>query len=200
MAGRNANVGMFRRSFKWVKDKIKARDMFAIPVSLNFEGESQFRTGIGGCTTIVILLLLLAYASLLLKSVINKENSNVTKNSVQSDLTYDTTKYNVGKHGFNFGVALVHSNGTDISTDQSLVTMSMSQVTFKASTGGGFSDQTTDINFQLCTADSFSNLNSEKLSSLNVFSEFYCPATNDYVVSGNLIASEYNYIKILIKK
>lgn len=60
--------------------------------------------------------------------MISREDSTITKNTVQTDLTYDPTRYHIGEHGFNFGVALVHSNGSNLMNDQSLLSMEISQV------------------------------------------------------------------------
>jgi hypothetical protein len=62
-----------------------------------------------------------------MKSLIERNNSTITKNTIQTDLTYETTVQNIGKRGFNFGIALVHSNGTNIVEDSTLMTMEITQ-------------------------------------------------------------------------
>jgi hypothetical protein len=201
MVKQGQKPGMIRSSFSWFKDKIKSRDMFGIPISLNFEGENEFKTGIGGWISSFVTIIVLIYAALLLKTLIAREDSSVVKNTIQTDLTYDVDNHYVGEKGFNFGVALVHSNGTDILNDQSLATVTISQVKWLGDEiGDNHTNFSKELTYQLCNASSFPNLNEKTLTTLKVFSEYYCPTTTDYVLSGNLISTKYNYIKISVKK
>ena len=62
------------KAINWGVQKVKDRDRFATPVQLKFKGDSEFKTGIGGLSSIVMLITLLVYASLLIRQMILKEN------------------------------------------------------------------------------------------------------------------------------
>ena len=181
--------------------KVRDWDQFGIPISLTYQGDTEYKTNIGGCTSIIVILIIYYYAAILLRSVINREQSTVTVNTIQTDLTYDPTSYNIGQNGFTFGVALVHSNGSDIMLDPTVVDLQMDQVTWRGDEiGDGHVATPSSISYGLCDPTDFENLNEETLGHLNVWSEYYCPDSHDYRVSGNLISTLYNYVRIKVKK
>ena len=189
------------KAYKWIVGKVQSRDLFGIPISLTYKGDTEFKTCIGGCTSIFVTSIILYYAALLLKILINREESNVSVNTIQTDLTYNPVSYNIGRAGFTFGVALVHNNGSDLMNDESLLTMDIEQVTWVgAEIGDNHTAFANKINHSVCDVSDFSNLNSRTLDSLNVFSEYYCPDQHDYNISGNLISTLYNYVRVKIKK
>ena len=63
-----------QRFAKWTSDSVKSIDRFGIPISLHFQQNTEFKTAIGGCTSILMLIGLAVYAGLLLKQLINKDN------------------------------------------------------------------------------------------------------------------------------
>ena len=78
--------GFFRKTLVFTVNQIKSRDRFATPISLNYKGESTFKTGIGGLFSLLLLWGLLIYSALLLKQMINRENSGDLK---QFNKTYN---------------------------------------------------------------------------------------------------------------
>ena len=96
--------GIVKKGVGWVKNKIKGTDRFAVPVSLNFKGDSSFKTGIGGIVSVVIILGLLGYSIILLKGMINRENSNINSITKIENLIYDPTKYNLNDYSFLAGI------------------------------------------------------------------------------------------------
>ena len=46
-----------------VKAIIKGCDMFGLPVALTYKGEGKFKTAIGGCVSMVIILATIVYAA-----------------------------------------------------------------------------------------------------------------------------------------
>ena len=60
-----------------ISDKVKSIDRFGIPISFNFQKDTEFNTAIGGCTSFMLLIGLAMYAAILLKQLINKENSGL---------------------------------------------------------------------------------------------------------------------------
>ena len=192
---------LMTKAMRWTKDKITSRDLFGIPVSLTYDGEGEFKTGIGGFVSVIVTLILLAYSIQLFKVLVMRESATVTKNTVQTDLTYDPTRHELSQNGFDFGVALVHSDGTDIMNDPDYVSVTMSQLTWTGDTvGDGHAQSARSFDYQLCDPSSFQNLDQFALTTLKVYEQYYCPKERNLVVSGNLISTEYNYVKILIKK
>ena len=60
----------------WITQKVKDNDQFGTPVLLRYKGDTEFKTGIGGITSIWLLIVLLFYSALLIKQMINRESRN----------------------------------------------------------------------------------------------------------------------------
>ena len=96
--------GFVRKGVSWVKNKIKDTDRFALPVSLNFKGDSSFKTGIGGVVSVVIIWGLVGYSVILWIGMVNRENSVINSVTKIGNLIYDPTKYNLNDYKFIVGI------------------------------------------------------------------------------------------------
>ena len=63
-----------KRVLNFISRSIKSRDRFATPISLNYDGDTEFKTTIGGSVSVALFLFLIVYSALLLKQMINREN------------------------------------------------------------------------------------------------------------------------------
>ena len=84
--------GKSRKIFDWVADKVKSTDRFATSISLNFQGDTSFKTGIGGLATVFSLWFLLAYFGLLLSKMVNRDNSVINSITKMDSLIYNSKK------------------------------------------------------------------------------------------------------------
>ena len=69
----NAAPTGLMKAINWGFQKVKDSDRFATPVQLKYKGDSEFKTGIGGLSSIVMSIILLVYTLLLIKKMILKE-------------------------------------------------------------------------------------------------------------------------------
>lgn len=185
----------------WMGEQVTNSDMFGIPISLTYKGNTVFKTKLGGMVSLIATIIIYYYTIVLFKMLVERGGSTVSVNSIQTDLTYDPIEYNIGKAGFGFGIALVHSNGSDILQSSSLVSVSIQQVNWYGSDiGDGHSVSSSPLSYSVCEPSDFENLNYETLNTLKVFTEYYWPDDLDYSISGNLISTNYNYVKITVSK
>ena len=63
-----------KRVINFISRSLKSRDRFATPISLNYDGDTEFKTTIGGSVSVILFLILMAYSALLFKQMINREN------------------------------------------------------------------------------------------------------------------------------
>ena len=56
---------------------VKQSDYFGTPVSLNFKGETKFKTVVGGVVSLSILIGLLIYTGFLMNVMIKREDSSL---------------------------------------------------------------------------------------------------------------------------
>ena len=106
--------GFAKRGVIWIKEKVKGTDRFALPISLNFKGESSFKTITGGTVSVVILMVLLGYSILLLKEMINRESSIVNSITKIDNLIYNPNKYNLNDFNFIFGIYSTETDGSHL--------------------------------------------------------------------------------------
>ena len=119
--------GFIKRGALWVKEKIKGTDRFAIPISLNFNGQSSFKTGIGGIVSAIILLALLGYSVLLCKEMINRESRVINSNTKIENLIYNPYKYNLNNYNFALSIYAVEASGSHF-IDPSYFTLDVKQI------------------------------------------------------------------------
>ena len=98
----------------WTVNFIKNTDRFGKHITLNFEGKGIFQTTIGGSATILLSILLIVYSSILLKQMINRENSIINANTKIKNLIYDPTKYNLEDYLFAFGIYAEGAYGSTV--------------------------------------------------------------------------------------
>ena len=63
-------------------DMIKNRDIYGQPINLNYQGDDSFRTIPGGILSIILLGLVLCYSFIKGKYMINKEQWQITQQTV----------------------------------------------------------------------------------------------------------------------
>ena len=62
---------------------------FGAPVSVNFDGKTKFKTALGGCTSILVILIVLVYSTERLARVIIGTNNVVSQYTVYHNLETD---------------------------------------------------------------------------------------------------------------
>lgn len=75
----------------------------------NFEIES-FKTLLGGITTVIVRLLILAISVSLMVTIFQRSNTSKTTSSTIKDLSVDTEKHYIGKSTFAFAMKMIGPN------------------------------------------------------------------------------------------
>lgn len=96
---------------KLADNSLKKLDLFAQPISITFKGESSFRTPIGGIMSILLGTLMIAFLSVKMNSLINREGSTVRKDTLISVSNQDSPAYKIGEGGNSFTFALSDTGG-----------------------------------------------------------------------------------------
>lgn len=117
------------------KKLFRRLDLYAMPVSLRYKGEKKFYTNYGACTSLLIILLMLAYIYteiMLMLSQTQYESTQTVKTVVERDLATGLEAYdNVVASGvyvdMTFGIRAFHENFTDFN-DPSYFTINFSQL------------------------------------------------------------------------
>jgi hypothetical protein len=86
---------------------VKLADIYGAKISLSFKGQSVFRTYIGGISSIVVLLAVLAFMIFRGNVLLNKEGTIINKNSFIKELNQQP-EFNPWNFGFDvaFGIGV----------------------------------------------------------------------------------------------
>ena len=119
----------FRSCLNYVKKSIICSDMFGAEVKLWFEGQSSFKTVIGGLSTVIIKLTSFAIMIWMLVNIIQRNNSTKNISKLITDLSTDTTKHYIGKSTFAYAIKLQGPN-PNLIFDSSYFTFEFNQVEY----------------------------------------------------------------------
>ncbi|CAI2361198.1 unnamed protein product [Moneuplotes crassus] len=81
----------YLKTLKWSYNRIRNRDIFRQSVSLTYRGKDNFSNFAGGLATLIMLLILLGYTVVLLRTMFKRTDVSWNQNSIQTDLRYDDT-------------------------------------------------------------------------------------------------------------
>jgi hypothetical protein len=85
-------------------------DMYGHPISLTYVEEREFKTTIGGASTVVGRLIIFAYF-LAQVAMVAQNSMTVTNSSFFRDLSTDTTIYNLDPTVFDFAILVESMSG-----------------------------------------------------------------------------------------
>ena len=84
-------------------------DLFAVPVSLTYQGKTRFSTQCGGCFSLLLIIALLTYSSLLLYQLIVHPVLQSYSESIYFSVADNTEWYNIPTKTSTLAIAM---NGT----------------------------------------------------------------------------------------
>jgi len=163
-------------------------------------GDNFYRTGAGGCTSLLIFAFVCVYSGVLFSQLINRENRVVNSVTKIDDLISNPAKYKLSDYNFLFSLYDTDGN-TSILTNSSYFKVDVEHVQRnRTAPGGSKTSQTiTPIGLQECGSRYEPLVGSTLSNSLKMY-KFLCPKTSELHIGGLGLSTEYNYVKISIKK
>ena len=152
-------LGNFRMNVsRWMKNKIKQCDVFSQPVELSYKGQTKYSTFIGGCASLIIIIVMVIYATSLLIALVYRSETRKSKNTIVQDLSDSPPVYNVDKN--NFGIFHLYRNSfSDPVYDESYFNVRYYQVITTVNDEGMIVDEITEYGHEHCNENfPFSNL------------------------------------------
>ena len=188
------------RFILWTTQSIKSYDRFANPISLNYLGDTKFKTGFGGIISIFLLWALMGYTALLIKQMINYEGSVINSITKINNLMTDSTKYNLNDYNFYFGTFQMGQYGSKL-YDSNYFDLVATQYTISKSAAGSYKSTTssTNLNFDYCK-NKFEKYLGTDLNNAIRMDQGYWTNITDMYIGGNLLSSEYNYVEITLTR
>ena len=76
-------------------NRIKSFDRFGEPITVNYQGEGDFKTIGGACISILVSLLVLVFAFVSAEQLILRRDPNISTTAEYSNYASDTQKFNL---------------------------------------------------------------------------------------------------------
>ena len=88
-----------------MKEKFKNLDFYGEGIHLTYKGVNKYKTSPGAVTSLIVIIVLTAYAGYKCYNLVNKINPNVSKQSFIRGLSKDPS-FKPGEYGFDlaFGI------------------------------------------------------------------------------------------------
>lgn len=171
---------IFTKVISYFTGKMRNYDQFAIPITLNYNGEDSFKSYLGGFFSIIAMILTFIYGLTLLIALFNYSNTVINTVELIRNLATDTTTYKINNDAFAIGVYGTNTNG-DLLYDPSYVTVTAFHVTQRLSSVGGsvISQTQTQLTVTTCNNRFYEAVGESLATSLGT-SQFYCISENQY--------------------
>ena len=85
-----------------ILDKVRGCDQFGATVNLNFKGETEYKTLCGGCFSLALRVLILAFFCMQLAAVIQYDDPNILSYQVMEDRSQMDEPYVLSDYNVNF--------------------------------------------------------------------------------------------------
>ena len=125
------------RILKWIKETIKNRDIFEKSISLTYKGNHSFKTLFGGIVSTIILILMILYGIMLFIQMVNRDNTNKSKNSIVIDPEEKAQYYHIGTNNLSFAIYLSQASDKTPFIDESYFNISITQLEYVLDDGTG---------------------------------------------------------------
>ena len=192
------------RSINCIDANIRKRDIFGVPVSLNFKGEETFKTTFGGLITLICIVISVNLMISEVRTMITRDNTVINTSTLIRDLINDSTEFKIGEDGFRFGLAVAEERGqlTDdflLETEYLNFTMFHHRLTRESIGSNNSSSEFVDLGLKRCDEE-FSEV-ADQQTILNIgFDRYRCPEHKNYTLGGNIYSEQLNEIIIRINR
>ena len=175
--------------------------MFGAPVTLNFEGEDNFKTCFGGCISIAVFIFIVVYSFILFNTMIKLQETVINTNILVDSLAENSQKYDLNQSNFILGL---YSENDSIAAlyNSSYLIIHAFQVTSTTDQVGATQNRT-EVRRNLTLGlwnDRFNPILGESIA-FNVGTRSVIWINeSDISIGGNFASLEYNYIEWNIYK
>ncbi|CAI2382175.1 unnamed protein product [Moneuplotes crassus] len=206
-------MSKLKATFNWVKDKIKAKDIFNHKICLTHNGSDRYSSFVGGCTFIVVVAFLMVYGGLLFVSMFRRREITANVNVFKGDLKdngafgYTSTagslaegiKLTDGPYiAVNFtpsmSTHLFGSDGSDLVPASEAFNVWAFYEDLDADTQESYNYNATILHFETCNEDNFPNLS--KLG--ETINQFKCLNLKGLELQGDILNGKRKAIRFQV--
>ncbi|CAI2386664.1 unnamed protein product [Moneuplotes crassus] len=187
--------GFLPRVSSYCTSTLKSFDMYPHTVSFTFKGQEEFKTMIGGFISFVIKVVILYYAYVMVRLMLERKNTQKSVNSVVKDILNDPTAFHMNGTDFSFGFKLLVGEEEEIELEGNEY-FEVEIVRHTKLTDGTLQREV--VPFAKCGNTLFKYYNQTEVNSIGI-NDFYCPTTSDFVIQGNAISKDFTNFELNVK-
>ena len=188
---------IFKKIVNYVFAKVKEYDMYGKEINFTYKGDQTYNTFVGGLTSISIFVMSFIYAYLLFNIMISNSNSAKSTNKLVKNLGKNDTRLVLNETNFSIAFSL-DDRGSNLLSDQSLLTIELLQYVWEKNSEGVYQVQTQEVPL-VQGGEQYFNFDTEEVIT-NSIDRYLCPETNIFELQGNSISERYSYIEFNVKK
>lgn len=87
---------------------LKQLDLFALPVTINYKGNQKFPTIFGSVVSVLCFTLITVFTMLKVQGLLNRDNANISTNTIMVDLQEEFGVLNAKENRFDFAIGLIN--------------------------------------------------------------------------------------------
>ena len=189
--------------FIWISSWIRSFDIYGKSISFTYKGEDQYKTLMGGCITIVIKVLMVVFAWNLALSMLNRNNTISSVNTIINDIRQDNELLNLTDTEFSFIIRAhykLNNRFRRLVRNDTIFSLSVNQYTRSGSSENDNVNRTANpINIGLWSNEYF-NASSAFDSIFQTGGALLWLDSYDFELKGNKLSSEFKYVDVTISK
>ncbi|CAI2382433.1 unnamed protein product [Moneuplotes crassus] len=188
---------ILKKSSKYILEKVRDRDMYPRPIAFTFKGKEEFRTLFGGLISMAIQVVIVLYAYIMLKIMIERNDTSKSVNTIVSDILNDKSpvSLNTTDFSFAFDAFILDDDNFDFNNNE-YFEIELLQWIKQPDTGELSS---TNIPYERCGTSLFQYYNQTEVQKLGI-QEYLCPLSRNYIVQGNSLSTDFIYLEFNIVK
>ena len=191
---------VLKQVYKFVKSRIKSSDLYGKKISMTYWGEDSFKTTYGGIISLLIKLIVFAYACILISVIFKRGDTKKTLNTTIKDLTNDKTKHYVGKGSFAFAISYKEfSSNTNFLMDSTYFVFTLQNMFYTRNLDGTVNVSSSEIPFDYWR-ENFKFVTDKNQYDRAGLREYICPTTDDFYLASDFFGEESANVEIGISK
>ena len=184
--------------WSFVYSKITHSDLYPKTVSFTWDGKEKFQTFFGGVVSVIIRIFIIAIATSLSVTIVQRSNSTFSVTTFQRDLANDKENHYFAKNDIFFNLKLLGPN-PEILLDPTYFDLQINQVSYSRDNSQyGLSSKYKSIPYEYC-GDNVPQVQKD-IKNLTDYAKYICPKNKDFYIRSNYNSDSYEIIQIDVKK
>jgi hypothetical protein len=186
---------MIKKLWRNLMDAVRQIDAYGQPISLTYNKEKEFKTHLGGLSTLVIANFMLFYFVFLFLELVSKKTINYNATTVVNDITQHPVNLDIAKNGFRLSIGLTDQHYSLLDDEiRKYIEITVVEVSWELEQSGEWVDYRRDLEMEQC-GDNYPYHDKVVVNDNNL-DKYVCITTDDYQIAGNWYSNRSKTIEI----